>query len=56
MILVILEVSIFQIPVFICQPGDQKYLPIFGDFDGLYIINAFHTLEGPFRSTLNQFH
>ena len=54
--LVILEVSIFQIPVFICQPGDQKYFSIFGEFDGLYIINAFHTLEGPSRSTLNQFH
>ena len=41
------EVSIFQIPVFICQPGDPKYFPIFGEFDGLYIINAFHMLEGP---------
>ena len=56
MIWVILEVSIFQTPVFICQPGDQKYFPIFGEFDGLYIINTFHTLEGPSRSTLNQFH
>ena len=46
--------NIFEIPVFICQPGDQKYFPIFGE--GLYIVNAFHTLEGPSRSTLNQFH
>ena len=56
MILVILEVLILQIPVFICQPGDQKYFLIFGEFDVLYIFNASHTLEGPSRSTLNQFH
>ena len=52
----ILEFSIFQIPVFICQPGDQKYFPIFGEFDDLYIIHAFHMLEGPSRSTLNQYY
>ena len=52
----ILEAKIFRIPVFICQPGGQKYITIFGEFDGLYIINALHALEGPSKSTLNQFY
>ena len=56
MISVILEVSTFQIPVFICQPGDLKYFPIFGEFDALYIINAFYTVAGHSKSILNQFH
>ena len=56
MIWVILEVLICQRPVFICQPGDLKYFPIFGEFDGLYIINAFHVVEGASKSKINQYH